>query len=86
MREMLYIIYYLWYIIEWIILLFKYGSKAYRNIRFEKEAYANEDYKLQVKFNKFTAEKIGKVDKFYSYTPQDIDLNFRKENENYVIK
>lgn len=43
MRELLYIGFYLWYLIEWFILLFKYGSKAYRNIRFEKEAYANED-------------------------------------------
>ena len=46
--------------------------------------YANEDYKLQLKFNKFTAKKVGKVDKFYSYTPQDIDFNFRKENENIL--
>lgn len=44
MLELLIIGFYLWYLIEWLFLLFKYGtwSKAYRNIRFEKEAYANQ--------------------------------------------
>jgi len=45
MRELFYLGFYLWYLIEWLILLCKYGSshKAYRNIRFEKEAYGHED-------------------------------------------
>lgn len=45
MRELLYIFFYLWYGIEWLILLFKYKdtSKAYKNVRFEKEAYAQQD-------------------------------------------
>ncbi len=38
MREMLYIPYYLWYLIEWFVRLFCKGN-AYRNISFEKEAY-----------------------------------------------
>lgn len=38
MKEMLYIFFYLWYIIEWLIRLFMKGN-AYRNISFEKEAY-----------------------------------------------
>lgn len=42
MKEMLYVPFYLWYIVEWIIRLFMKGN-AYRNISFEKEAYANED-------------------------------------------
>lgn len=44
MRELLYIPFYVWYIIEWLILLIKYrdSRKAYRNIRFEKEAYNHE--------------------------------------------
>ncbi len=33
--------YYLWYVIEWLIRLPK--GNAYRNISFEKEAYANQD-------------------------------------------
>ena len=46
MREMAYIVFYMWYVIEWLIKLIKYGRKdAYRNISFEREAYANQyDY------------------------------------------
>ena len=41
MKEMLYIPFYLWYVIEWLIkLLFK--GNAYRNISFEREAYDNQ--------------------------------------------
>jgi len=39
--EMLIIFFYLWYLIEWIIRLFKSGN-AYKNISFEREAYGNE--------------------------------------------
>lgn len=42
MKEMLYIFFYIWYIIEWVIRLFK-KVNAYRNISFEQEAYSNED-------------------------------------------
>lgn len=44
-KELLYIFFYLWYIIEWIIRLFQCSfdfKKAYRNISFEREAYDNE--------------------------------------------
>lgn len=41
MKELGYIFFYIWYGIEWLIRLFKKGD-AYRNISFEKEAYANE--------------------------------------------
>jgi hypothetical protein len=34
MKEMLYTFFYIWYIIEWVIRLFKKGN-AYRNISFE---------------------------------------------------
>ena len=42
MKEMLYIFFYLWYVIEWLIRLLMEGN-AYRNISFEREAYRNED-------------------------------------------
>lgn len=44
MREMLYVFFYLWYVIEWLIrILFCFSaSKAYWNISFEREAYDNE--------------------------------------------
>lgn len=36
MKEMLYVFFYLWYVIEWIIKLFRYGRNAYENISFER--------------------------------------------------
>lgn len=42
MREMLYIFFYIWYVLEWMIRLFMKGN-AYRNILFEREAYDNQD-------------------------------------------
>ncbi len=44
-RELLYIGFYLWYIIEWLYLLVKYrnGLKAYFHISFEQEAYRHQD-------------------------------------------
>lgn len=48
MKEMLYVFFYLWYVIEWIVRLFKRGN-AYRNISFEREAYSNQ---LYLKYNK----------------------------------
>ena len=46
MKELLYIFFYLWYVIEWIIRLIKYKGSymAYLNISFEREAYQNENY------------------------------------------
>ena len=41
MKELLYIGFYVWYVIEWVFNLFKWGDRkqAYRNISFEREAY-----------------------------------------------
>lgn len=47
MKEMLYVFFYLWYVIEWIIRLFKKGN-AYHNISFEREAYYNQSYLLYI--------------------------------------
>jgi hypothetical protein len=45
MLELLVIGFYLWYLVEWSILLIHYRDcfYAYRHIGFEKEAYGNED-------------------------------------------
>lgn len=42
-RELLYVPFYILYIIEWLIRLLQYRNwnKAYMNISFEREAYAN---------------------------------------------
>ena len=41
MREMLYLFFYIWYVLEWLVRLFQYRDShtAYRNISFEREAY-----------------------------------------------
>ena len=46
MKEMLYVFFYLWYVVEWVIKIFVYRNahKAYRNISFEREAYRNQSY------------------------------------------
>ena len=46
MREMVYVFFYIWYVIEWSVKLFKYGKMSYYHISFEREAYENEfDFK-----------------------------------------
>lgn len=44
-KELLYIPFFLWYVVEWLILLIRYrdSMRAYRGIRFEKEAYRHQD-------------------------------------------
>lgn len=41
-EELLVLPFYILYFTEWFIKLFFYGKNAYRNISFEREAYANE--------------------------------------------
>lgn len=43
-REMLFLFFYLWYGVEWLVRIIAMGSvnKAYRNVSFEREAYAND--------------------------------------------
>ncbi len=43
-REMLYIFFYLWYVIEWLIRIVQYrkSKEAYYNTSFEREAYDNQ--------------------------------------------
>ena len=43
-RELLYLPFFIWYIVEWLVLCLKYKDwdKAYFNIRFEKEAYRHQ--------------------------------------------
>lgn len=42
-RELLFIPFYIWYLIEWLIRLIQYRNwnKAYLNLSFEREAYAH---------------------------------------------
>ncbi len=57
-KELGYLFFYLFYLSEWFIKLFKYGSKSYYNISFEREAYANDknpDYLKNRKKRAFTS-------------------------------
>lgn len=44
MKEMLYVGFYLWYAVEWLVRLarLRNAHTAYRNVSFEREAYANQ--------------------------------------------
>lgn len=44
MQELLYLPFYVWYLLEWLVrfLMYRDRHKAYRNISFEREAYANQ--------------------------------------------
>lgn len=55
MVEMIVLPFYLFYIMEWLIRLIQYKDsyKAYRNISFEKEAYANQLNLTYLKTRKF---------------------------------
>ncbi|MDH6355262.1 hypothetical protein M2132_001600 [Dysgonomonas sp. PH5-45] len=48
MKELLYIFFYLWYTVEWTAKWIRYRNpdRAYMNISFEREAYANQ-YNLE---------------------------------------
>lgn len=41
-KELGFIFFYILYLLEWLVKLCFYGKKAYHNISFEREAYANE--------------------------------------------
>ncbi|MBO5217547.1 MAG: hypothetical protein J6B41_07380 [Alistipes sp.] len=46
-KEMLFIFFYLWYVVEWLLRLLLQpftGKNAYRNISLEREAYAKQRY------------------------------------------
>lgn len=51
MQELGYVFFYLWYVVEWILRLFMKGN-AYRNIKFEQEAYTNETEKDYLRMRK----------------------------------
>lgn len=44
MKEMLYVFFYLWYVMEWLVrlIILRDSHKAYRAISFEREAYTNQ--------------------------------------------
>ena len=57
MLEMVVIGFYLWYVLEWIIKWIRYKDRyaAYRNISFEREAFANDAHQHCLKSRKWYA-------------------------------
>lgn len=51
--SLLVILFYVWYLLEWFIKLFKYGKHSYMNISFEREAYANSENVFYPRDRKF---------------------------------
>jgi len=68
MKEMLYVFFYLWYLVEWIVRLIKYknANEAYLNICFEREAYIYEEELDYLETRKPFAF-LG----FINYTPEE---------------
>lgn len=52
MKELLYVGFYIWYVVEWLVKLCIYGKEAYRNVSFEREAYQYDRYADYVQFRK----------------------------------
>lgn len=57
-KELLWILFYIIYLIEWVIRFCQYGNwhKAYMNISFEKEAYSNGNNLNYLKTRKLYAQ------------------------------
>lgn len=53
MKELLYVFFYILYVLEWVLNLFRYGfnHRAYRMISFEREAYTHE-HQLWYKYSR----------------------------------
>ena len=45
-----------------------------------------ETYNLLYFINKYSAINVGKVDKYYSYKPEDIDINFKNKNKDILTR
>ena len=61
-----------------------YKKISIRNYKIIAISYSNYKYRRQLHVNKISAIKVGKVDKYYSYGPKDIDKNFYEKNkDNY---
>jgi hypothetical protein len=52
MKELGYIPFYLWYVLEWLVKLCFFGQTAYFHISFEQEAYENMYYDLYLDYRK----------------------------------
>jgi len=54
-KEMLWLLFFIWYLVEFLVklIIFKEAMIVYKNVSFEREAYANEFDKYYLKDRKF---------------------------------
>lgn len=74
-----------------IIKIIEQNSKLFKGYIYRKEriiaiSYANKKYQKQLENNKKSAIEIGKVDDYYSYGPDDIDLDFKNKNKDILTR
>ena len=67
-----------------------YNKNMAININYQPKiiaiSYSDKNYKVQLEYNKRSAIEIGKVNKHYSYGPNDIDNKFKKENKDILSR
>ena len=76
MRELAYILFYVWYLLEFVVRLFQYQNRrdAYRNVSFEREAFMYDTeagYVIERKryaFLNFKKKRDGKFNNFSQAT------------------
>ncbi len=61
-------------------------KQYYHDYKIVAISYADKKYIKQLKINELTAINIGKVDEYYKYNFDDIDLNFKKKNEDILSR
>jgi len=76
--EIIFILYFIYFYIE------KEEKKYHYKI--VAISYANNKFIKQLKINKLTAINVGKVDEYYSYKFDDIDLNFLKNHRDILSR
>ena len=67
----------------YLIFIEKKHSHKYKVVAI---SYADEKYFKQLEVNKFSAINVGKVDKYYSYKPDDIDINFKNKHKDILSR
>ena len=69
-----------------ILNLILFGRKYSKNYKIVAICYGDNNFKKQLKVNELTAKKVGKVDEYYSYTFDDIDIDFLKKNKEILYR
>ena len=69
-----------------LVISFLIENNHYHKYKIVAISYADDKFVKQLKINKLTAINIGKVDEYFYYKPDDIDLHFKKKNEDILSR